>query len=104
MHYYQKAKVSPNLYIATSLSFLKAPDNRLLDWDGLTDISGKRFQVTIDDFELHVLRHQIEPELYKRYMNKLLHTPINYYFNRFELFQHNLQNVSLHLKGKFSKK
>ena len=102
MHYYQKAKVSPNLYIATSLSFLKAPDNRLLDWDGLTDISGKRFQVIIDDFELHILRHQIEPELYKRYMNKLLHTPINYYFNRFELFQHNLQNVSLHLKGGFS--
>ena len=80
---------------------MKAPDNRLLDWDGVTDISGKRFQVSIDDFELHVLKHQIEPDLYKRFMSKLLHNPITYYFNRFELFQHNLQNVSLYLKELF---
>ena len=94
-----KRPIFSNLYIATSLSFLKAPDNRLLDWDAVSDISGKRFQVTIDDFELHVLKHQIEPELYKRYMSKLLHNNINYYFNRFELFQHNLQNVSQFTEG-----
>ena len=92
--------LSKSLY-CNLLSFLKAPDNRLLDWDCLSDITGKRFQVSIDDFELHVLKHQIDPDLYKRYMSKLLHHPINYYFNRFELFQHNLQNVSLYLKELF---
>ena len=37
-------------------SFIKANDNRLLDWNGLSDIKDKKFQITIEDFELHILR------------------------------------------------
>ena len=80
--------------VPISLTFIKANENRLIDHDKTTKIAGKRYQITLTSFELHMLQQTICPQLYNAYMTKLLHSPANFFFNRFETTHHSLPNVS----------
>ena len=82
--------------VPISLTFIKANENRLLDHDKTTKdkIAGKRYQLTLISFELHMLQQTLCPQLYNAYMSKLLHSPANYFFNRFETTHHSIPNVS----------
>ena len=86
--------------VPISLTFIKANENRLIDHDSTTKIAGKKYQITLTSFELHMLQQTICPQLYSAYMSKLLHSPANFFFNRFETTHHSLPNVSyLHEKN-----
>ena len=91
--------------VPISLTFIKANENRLMDHDKTTkqQIAGKRYQITLTSFELHMLQQTICPQLYSAYMSKLLHSPANFFFNRFETTHHSLPNVSYLHEKKISK-
>ena len=64
---------------------------RLLD-KGDSDITGKKFQLTIAAFELHMTQQTLNPDAYHRYMTMLSKHRARFLYQRFEFYEYLIPN------------
>lgn len=70
--------------VALSITLRKSDDNRILDSKNNHDPNAVRFQMSIVGIEMFLKRTVLNPELYRKYMSRLLHQKATYNFARFE--------------------
>lgn len=54
---------------------------------GDADVTGKRFQITIAAFELHMTRQTLNPEVYDRYLSIIAKDRARFLYQRFEFYE-----------------